>query len=115
VILGAKQPAVSALTEVELVSAMARKVREKTLLKENANRVLREFQSHLKDMLFRRLPLERQHYDIAFTWLAQFSTPLRTLDALHLAVAAGNDLKMITADKQLSISGRKLGVPTVLL
>jgi predicted nucleic acid-binding protein len=47
--------------------------------------------------------------------LAQFAVPLRTLDALHLAVAADNHLEVITADRQLSQSARKLGVRTRLL
>jgi predicted nucleic acid-binding protein len=40
VILKARQLAVSALTEVELVSALARKIRERELSRENANNVL---------------------------------------------------------------------------
>ena len=113
--LGDQQPSVSALTEVELVSALARKVRERELSRENANHVLTEFQSHLNQFLFKRIPVERAHYSVAFTWLAQFGVPLRTLDALHLAVAADNHLEVITADRQLSQSARKLGVRTRLL
>ncbi len=36
---------------------------------------------------------ERAHYNMAFNWLAQFAIPLRTLDVLHLAVAAGKNLE----------------------
>ena len=115
VILKARQPAVSALTEVELVSALARKIRGRELSREHANHVLTEFQSHLNQFLFKRIPVERAHYSVAFTWLAQFAVPLRTLDALHLAVAADNHLEVITADRQLSQSARKLGVRTRLL
>jgi predicted nucleic acid-binding protein len=114
-ILADAQPAVSALTEVELVSALARKIREGELSRENANRVLTEFQSHLNRFLFKRIPLERDHYSVAFHWLAQFAVPLRTLDALHLAVAAQNNIELVTADRQLLQSARKLGVRTRLL
>ena len=114
-ILADGQPAVSALTEVELVSALARKIRERELSRENANQVLTEFQSHLNQFLFKRIPLERDHYSVAFNWLAQFAVPLRTLDALHLAVAAQNNLELITADQRLLQSARKLGVRTRLL
>ena len=114
-ILDDRQPAVSALTEVELVSALARKIRERELSRENANHVLTEFQSHLNQFLFKRIPLERYHYSVAFNWLAQFAVPLRTLDALHLAVAAQNNLELITADQRLLQSARKLGVRTRLL
>jgi predicted nucleic acid-binding protein len=114
-ILADGQPAVSALTEVELVSALARKIRERELSRENANQVLTEFQSHLNQFLFKRIPLERDHYSVAFNWLAQFAVPLRTLDALHLAVAAQNNLELVTADQQLLQCARKLRVRTRLL
>jgi predicted nucleic acid-binding protein len=114
-ILADGQPAVSALTEVELVSALARKIRERELSQENANHVLTEFQSHLNQFLFKRILLERDHYSVAFNWLAQFAVHLRTLDALHLAVAAQNNLELVTADQQLLQSARKLGVRARLL
>jgi len=114
-ILADGHPAVSALTEVELVSALARKIREKELSRENANHVLIEFQSHLSHFLFRRIPVGLDHYSIAFNWLAQFAVPLRSLDALHLAVAAQNNLELVTADQQLVQCARKLGVRTRLL
>jgi uncharacterized protein len=109
------QPAISALTEVKFASALARKVREKGLSREEANLVLNEFKAHIGRQLFTRIPVDREHFTVAFTWLTQFSLPLRTLDALHLAIAAGTDLKIITADRRLSQSARKLGVRYKLL
>ncbi|MBW1678384.1 MAG: type II toxin-antitoxin system VapC family toxin [Deltaproteobacteria bacterium] len=94
---------------------LPRKIRERELSRENANHVLTEFQSHLNQSLFKRIPLERHHYSVAFNWLAQFAVPLRTLDALHLAVAAQNNLELITADQRLLQSARKLGVRSRLL
>jgi predicted nucleic acid-binding protein len=114
-ILADRQPAVSALTEVELVSALARKIRERELSRENANHVLTKFQSHLNKFLFKRILLERDHYSVAFNWLAQFAVPLRTLDALHLSVAAQNNLELVTADQRLLQAARKLGVRIRLL
>jgi len=110
-----EQPAISALTEVEFASALARKVRERGMSGEEANLVLNAFKSHINQRLFTRIPVDREHYTVAFTWLTQFSLPLRTLDALHLAVAAGADLDLITADRGLSQSARKLGVRTKFL
>lgn len=111
VILGLQEPAVSVLSEVELVSAIARKVREKGLSRENANRILKEFQFHLSQSFYRRIPILQEHFHTAFGWLSQFRVPLRTLDALHLAIAATNSQELITADRLLSRSARKLGVP----
>jgi hypothetical protein len=110
-----EQPAISALTEVEFASALARKVREIGMSREEANLVLNEFKAHISQRLFTRVPVGREHYTGAFTWLTQFSLPLRTLDALHLAVAAGADLDLITADRSLARSARELGVRYKLL
>ena len=115
IILRSDKPSLSALTEVELASALSRKMREKEISQVDANRVITKFQSHLDQFLFKRIPLEREHYSLAFNWLIQLSIPLKTLDALHLAVAAGNNLQVITADRQLASSAQKLGLANKLL
>jgi uncharacterized protein len=109
------QPSISALAEVEFVSALSRKMREKTLDREDARRILIEFESHLNQLLFKRIPLERDHYTLAYSWLSQFAIPLRTLDALHLAVASKNSLEIITADRGLAQSAAKLGLLSKLV
>ena len=109
------QPSISALAEVEFVSALNRKMREKTLDREDAHRILNEFESHLNQSLFRRIPLERDHYTLAYSWLSQFAIPLRTLDALHLAVASKNSLEIITADRGLAQSAVRLGLRSKLV
>jgi len=43
-------------------------------------------------------------------WISQFSTTLRSLDALHLAIADSNNLTLITADIKLSNSAMYFGV-----
>jgi predicted nucleic acid-binding protein len=115
IILRSDKPSLSALTEVELASALSRKMREKEISQVDANRVITKFQSHLDQFLFKRIPLEREHCSLAFNWLIQLSIPLKTLDALHLAVAAGNNLQVITADRQLANSAQKLGLANKLL
>ena len=109
------QPSISALAEVEFVSALSRKMREKTLDREDAHRILSEFESHLSQSLFKRIPLERDHYTLAYSWLSQFAIPLRTLDALHLAVASKNSLEIITSDRRLAQCAVKLGVLSKLV
>jgi len=44
-----------------------------------------------------------------------YNTPLRTLDALHLSTVHRNGLKLLTADKALAASAKKLGVPVKLI
>ncbi len=114
-ILSERRPAISQLTEVELASAVSRKVREKTLSENNGLRILDEFQSHIDASMYTYLILDSRHYRLARSWISRFSTPLRTLDALHLAVSAVSDTALITADNQLAESAAKLGIEAKLI
>jgi predicted nucleic acid-binding protein len=105
-----KRPVISRLTEVELISAISRKIRENDLTLSDGSRIFNQFHSHIKNAMFRQLAVDDQHYQIATNWISRFSTPLRTLDALHLAIAAFNNLSLITADAQLSNAARHFGV-----
>ncbi len=103
-------PAVSDLTEVELRSALSRKVRTGELLPASATQIASRFSSHLEEGFYTRVPLERRHYEMAGEWLGRFALPLRTLDALHLAVAASEGLLFVTADAALARSAKALGI-----
>jgi predicted nucleic acid-binding protein len=109
------RPSISDLTEVELVSALARKTRAQELGLGEARRVASQFMSHLEANLYARRSVERRHYVLARDWIARFTTPLRALDALHLAVAAADGLQFATADRALARSARTLGIATVAL
>jgi uncharacterized protein len=115
VVRSQSHPAISSLTEVELISALARKTREGGLSKQGAERIATLFLSHVEEGLYRRLLISEQHYVQARDWLQSFQTPLRTLDALHLAVAAATDLQLVTADKTLASSANDLGLVTQFL
>ncbi len=55
----------------------------------------------------------QKEYDIARNWIGNFETPLRTLDALHLAVAFTNKLDIVTADIALAKSAEILGIKAI--
>ena len=112
-ILSSKRPCISSLTEVELASALARKIRENNLSPDDGNKIFNQFQSHLDQSLYALTVVEDRHYQTAKTWIVQFSTPLKTLDALHLAVAAEGDFTLLTADRHLSISAKYFGIDVV--
>ncbi len=59
---------------------------------------------------YRILSLNNTHYQLASNWIEQFSTALRTLDALHLAVASLENLKLVTADKGFAKAARYFGL-----
>ena len=104
------RPALSSLTEVEFFSAIARKIRTGEIRKADGNRILAMFSSHLETNLFTFVEVKNHHWKLARGWLSLFSTTLRTLDALHLAIASAEDLQVVTADKGLFQAAGDLGV-----
>jgi uncharacterized protein len=106
---------ISELSEVELMSALSRRVRMKEIERENAIAIANQFQAHITIGLYEKLPITTQHYQIAQSWIQNFDTPLRTLDALHLAVANEQQVPLITADIGLARSAVNLNVNVQLL
>jgi predicted nucleic acid-binding protein len=108
-------PTISQLAEVEMCSALSTKMRTRQMNAEDAHRVLACFRMHCSDGGYRIVPIEAREYAMAAEWIAAFTTPLRTLDALHLAAAFSNRLILITADKGMAVAARHFGVPHKLL
>ncbi len=107
--------AISSLVEVELASALARKVRSREMRRADAHRILAVFQAHLEQGIYARLAVDTAHYAKAREWMATFTFSLHTLDALHLAVAAMEDCSFLTADTTLAKACAKVGVPARLI
>ena len=110
-----ENPAISDLTEVELVSAVARKVREKELPVGDGNRIIKQYLSHKQDAILLLISLTEAHFQAAFNMLSKFNPPIKTLDALHLSVAIVNDLVIVTADRQLQSAAKHLGVKSKII
>jgi predicted nucleic acid-binding protein len=109
------QRGLSQLVEVELFSAVSRRVRMGEISLEQARQIAERFQIHLDSGYYTRIPLQPIHYSLAREWLSRFDRPLRTLDALHLAVAASNHLRLVTADEALARAADAFGVEVQLL
>lgn len=107
--------AISSLVELELVSALARKVQNHEMPRGDAYRILAAFQSHLEQGVYTRLGVDGAHFAKAREWLATFAVPLRTLDALHVALAAMKGCSLITADRALAKACRRVGVTVRLI
>ena len=109
------RPALSSLTEVELFSAVARKVRTGELGQADGNRILAKFSSHVDGDLFWMIPVEQHHWRLARGWIGLFSTSLSTLDTLHLAIVSSEGLQLVTADRVLFQAAEGLGVEVRLV
>lgn len=109
------QPAISRLTEVEICSALARRIRLGELAKIDADRLTAAFLLHIEESMYTLLSLTDDHYRLAREWMASWNTTLKTLDALHLALAASGGLTMVTADQQLARSAEALAVPVFFM
>lgn len=102
--------AVSDLVEVEFCSALGRRVRGRDVSEEGAKRITALFVTHLEDGRFERLAVERAVYLTARAWLSSLQLVARTLDALHLAVAASHNLELATADAAMARAAGLLGL-----
>jgi hypothetical protein len=107
--------AISWLVEVEFMSALARKVRAREMRPSEGRRVHALFQSHLEQGIYNRLAMERPHFAKAREWLATFTVPLHTLDALHVAVAALQGCPLLTTDVALAKACARVGVTARLI
>jgi predicted nucleic acid-binding protein len=112
---GVDEPTLSLLTEVEFCSALAVKARMRQLSAQSAERLLSRFRLHLRERRYRIVPIEAQEYALACDWIGRFSTPLRTVGALHLAAAFSSGLRLLTADRALARCAARLGVEHMLI
>ena len=109
------RPNISSLTEVEFFSALSRKIRNKEMDAKTARKISAKFLSHLEGKYFHCLPVAANHYTLAGNWISQFTLPLKSLDAIHLAVASCEDFSIVTFDRQLHHNARKLDIEAILI
>jgi predicted nucleic acid-binding protein len=106
---------ISLLNEVEFASALSRKVREGALPESDAGKILSLFELHISQGVFKSFAVKHEHYHIAKTWIKEFKTSLRTLDALHLAFAYKLSLPIFTTDTALVKSAEHFGIKYITL
>lgn len=101
---------ISALTEVEFASGLARLTRTGELTKRQAGQIADAFGADLRAGLFCRMSLTAAHYRKARDWLFDMQTALRILDALHLACSDAHNMLLLSADTTLSESAQVLAI-----
>jgi predicted nucleic acid-binding protein len=108
-------PVISTLTEVEFCSLIARKRRLRELSERQAGEILNLFGLHVAEGFYRRISLTAEHFLKARHLVGAPSSVLRTLDALHLAVAVTETLALMTADRDLAKAARRHKVRVILV
>jgi predicted nucleic acid-binding protein len=101
---------ISDLTFAEFHVGLARKVKLGTLSAPQSGAAQAALETHLREGLLQRVALRSSHYEVAGRLASKASVMLRTLDALHVAVAAGLGSPMATFDGRLADAARDLGV-----
>lgn len=101
---------ISPLTEVEFVSLVMRKRRAGDFTPRKANKIMETFRAHVADGYYTKIKIESEHFHVARDLIATNKHGLRTLDALHLALAQANALALLTADRSLAAAAKAAGV-----
>jgi len=110
-----ESPFISALTLLEMRSLTARKISRKELTGTLAEKALAVFQSHLREGYFHFLIPAAQHWELAGGLVERSTGALRSLDALHLAIARGEGAALVTADGGFASAARRMGLAVTLL
>jgi uncharacterized protein len=90
-------------------------VRKEELHPLDGKKIASQFLSHLEGNFFKYLTVEARHFRVARDWVGLFNTSLRSLDALHLAVASFQGLAVATSDLKFSQSARAIGLDVLFL
>lgn len=110
-----EKPCLSRLTEVEFYAALALKKRTKELKQTEINAAIKLFNHHLDQLVYEKVYITDAVFTSAMQLLSEGKTPLRTLDALHLACNLIIQATLVTADKLLSKSADTFQIPSLLI
>jgi predicted nucleic acid-binding protein len=103
---------VSDFAAVEFSSVIARFVRTRSVTVEQARAVLSDFDSW-SERACQRVATDGAVISRAEVFLRRMDTPLRTADAINIAIAEGLRASLMTFDEKMSAAARVLGLPLV--
>jgi len=104
---------ISPLVKLEMRSLLARRRREGSVEPALENRILAVFENDVVSGHLSLLPARAEHFPLAETLIGALpGIPLRTLDALHLAIAKAEGVDLLaTADIVMMHAAEHLGIP----
>lgn len=98
----------SNLTAAEFASLVARRVRTRDFTVDEARVALASFEAWIR-LSIRSVEVSTADVSAAIGFLQRLDLPLRTLDAIHIALAQRVDATLVTFDRQMATSARALG------
>lgn len=101
---------ISALTDVEFYSALKKRNRIDQISKEDVNYIHNLYKKHRNDDIYLSLEISQSVFQEAESLLIRTNYPLRTLDALHLAIAKQHNVTILSFDKILNEAAIELGI-----
>ena len=105
---------VSDLAVTELVSALARRLRQGSLARDTVRRLQHAIIGRLDEGVYQRVEVNRDVHRRAEQFLLSLpETPLRAADALHLALAtSAHAASLASFDSRLAAAARAVGLST---
>ena len=110
--LGTQQPVISDWNITEFAAAISFKLKLGTIRADERFEILNDFQSWC-DSIFQTVPVTTDDFNRAATFANQADLRLRGGDALHLSIAAGRSLSILTLDKRMVAVANTLGIGIV--
>ena len=104
---------ISTLTEVEIISSLKKRERMNQITAADVKKTYLLFKEHVSLGLFDVLNVEPSFFRTAERFIEKTSTPLRTLDAIHLATVYEYRTKLLTFDKALKQAADEFELETV--
>ena len=103
---------VSDLAVTEIISALARRLRQGSIAREATGRLQHAILGRLDDGMYHRVELTRDVHRRAEQFLLSLpETPLRAADALHLALAtSARAASLASFDARLASAARAIGL-----
>jgi predicted nucleic acid-binding protein len=97
--------AVSLWGDLEFRGALGVLVRQKVIAAQQAEQVLKHYQSHRQAGVYVVTELNAKHYQAALDSFPSFEAPLKSADALHVGIAKFEKLTLVTLDdKQAKVA-----------
>lgn len=112
-ILSADRVYISAITKIELLSALNKKVRMGFFTHRETRIAFNKFEEHISEGLYKQVGITSNHFRSATDVLFQTNAALRTLDAIHLGIVRTEHIKIASNDSILLKAAKEFNIQTV--